>query len=225
MDIGFFLNERIKFIRQFYETSSTPYAERKRKIEAEEEPFSPPYSEDGEPPFLEEWVESDESLHVLAYSCVSMLAAALHLYFETWVSQSGCPVEESLKKTAFKKRGWFSGYKAHFSQRFAIQFDDAPVRYELIEEIILARNRIEHPTFITNQRMQYADSDIKNLRHPFFVDDREATLLSDADEGEKSWVFPPTLHVTAEKLHEAISEVERFIQWFEVEIEHQVYEH
>jgi len=225
MDVGFFLNERIKFIRQFYETASTPYVERKQKIKAEEEPFVPLYSENGEPPFLEEWIEADESLHVLAYSCVSMLAAALHLYFETWVKQSGCPIEESLKKTVFKKRGWFSGYKAHFSQRYAIQFNAAPVKHGLIEEVVLARNRIEHPTSITNQRTQYADSDIKKLRHPFFVDDREATLFSEAGEGERPWLSPPTLHVTDEQLLEAISEVERFFQWFEVEIENQVYAH
>lgn len=84
MDVRFFLNRRIGFIRQLYTTASAPYLERQRKIEAEEEPFVPPYSEDGEPPFLEEWLEADESLHVVAYSCVSMLAAALHLYFETW---------------------------------------------------------------------------------------------------------------------------------------------
>jgi hypothetical protein len=197
--------------------------ERKRKIEAEEEPFIPPYSEAGEPPFLEEWLEAEESLHVLAYSCVSMLAAALHLYLETWVKQSGCPVDELLKKKVFKKQGWFSGYKTHFSQRFAIQFEAAPVKHALLEEVVLARNRIEHPSSITSQRTQYADSDLKKLRHPFFVDDIEATLFIDADENEKSWFFPPTLHVTNDQLIAAISQVERFAVWFEAEIKNQVY--
>ena len=218
MDIGFFFNERIKFIRQFYKMAAIPYMERKRKIEVEEDPFVPPYSEDGEPPFLKEWLEADDSLHVLAYSCVSMLAAALHLYFKTWVKQSGCPVEESLKKTVFKKRGWFIGYKVHFSQRFAIQFDAAQVNHRLLEEVILARNRIEHTSSITSQRTQYANSDIKKLRRPFFVDDHEAALIGDDYEGERAWLSPPTLHVTNEKLLEAISEVERFSRWFEVEI-------
>ena len=223
MDVGFFLNERIKFIRQFYETASTPYVERRQKIEAEEEPFIPPYSEDGEPPFLEEWLQAEESLHVLAYSCVSMLAAALHLYFETWVEQSGHPVDESLKKTVFKKQGWFSGYKTHFSQLFAIQFETAPIKHALLEEVVLARNRIEHPSSITNQKAQYADSDLKKLQHPFFVDEREARLFIHADENEKSWLFPPTLHITNEQLIAAISEVERFAAWFETEIEKKVY--
>lgn len=73
MDVQYFLSRRIDFIRQYYATASAPYVERKRKIEAEEEPFVPPYSEDGEPAFLKEWLEADESLHVLGYSCISML--------------------------------------------------------------------------------------------------------------------------------------------------------
>jgi hypothetical protein len=60
VDIQLFLNERIEFIlRQLYRTASEPYVECKRTIEAEEDPFVPPYSEDGEPPFLEEWLEAD----------------------------------------------------------------------------------------------------------------------------------------------------------------------
>jgi hypothetical protein len=223
VDVRFFLSQRIGFIRQLYGTACAPYVERKRKIEAEEEPFVPPYSEDGEPPFLEEWLEADESLHVLAYSCVSMLAAALHLYLETWVKQSGVPVDESLKKSVFKKSGWFAGYKAHFAQHFKIDFEAGPANLGMLEEVVLARNRIEHPSSITSRRTQYADADLKKLRHPFFVDEREAALLADADEGEKLWFIPPTLHVTEEQLLAAVSEVERFAEWFESEIETQVY--
>ena len=57
MDVLFFLRERTKFIRYFYETAAEPFRETIRKIEADEAPFdNPPYSEDGEPPFLEEWM-------------------------------------------------------------------------------------------------------------------------------------------------------------------------
>ncbi len=72
MDIGYFFNKRIEFIRQFYNTASAPYIERKRKIEAEEEPFIPPYSEDGEPPFIDEWIEGKSHFKfslILASQC------------------------------------------------------------------------------------------------------------------------------------------------------------
>ena len=188
-DIFFFFNRRINFIRQLFGTASVPYSERMRKIEAEEEPFVQPYSEDSEPAFLEEWLEAAESLQLLAYSCVSMLAASLHLYFESWVTQRGVPVAESLKKSAFKKHGWFAGYKSHFLVRFAKDFEASPVKLRLLEEVVLARNRIQHPLSIDNHKAQYAYEDIKKLRHPFFVDNREVDLFAGADKNEKAWPY------------------------------------
>lgn len=222
MDIYYFFNRRIDFIRQLYATASAPYVARKRMIEAEEEPFVPPYSEDDEPAFLSEWLEADESLHVLAYSSVSMLAAALHLYLNTWVSESRVPVDEKLAKS-FKKIGWFPGYKTHFSKRFAIEFNSFPGELRLLEEIVLARNRFEHPSSITSLRTQYADKDLQKLQHPFFVDEREIGLFADAEEGEKAWLIPPTLHVSEKQLLAAITEIEKFAKWFEKEIENRVY--
>lgn len=223
MHVRYFLNRRIEFIRQFYATASKPYVERKRKIEAEEEPFVPPYSEDGEPPFLKEWIEADESLHILAYSCTSMLAAALKLYLESWVRQSGIVVVESLKKSVFKNHGWFAGYKTHFTQCFDVAFNAGPANLQLLEEIVLARNQIEHPLSITSHRTEYSHSDLKKLRHPFFIDERESALLVDLDEESKSWIMPPTLHVTEAQLVAAASEVERFAEWFEPTIEAKIY--
>ena len=223
MDVRYFLNRRTDFIRQFYTTASAPYVERKRKIKAEEEPFVPPYREDGEPPFLEEWIEADESLHLLSYSCISMLAAALHLYLESWVKQSGVAVAESLKKSVFKNHGWFAGYKTHFARCFDVAFEAGPANLEMLEEVVLARNRIGHPLSITSHRIEYSDYDIKKLRHLFFVDERESALLIDADEESKSWIMPPTLHVTEAQLVAAVSEVERFAEWFETTIEAKAY--
>ncbi len=222
MDVSFFFNRRLEFIRQLYDTASAPYVERKRKIEAKEEPFVPPYSEDDEPAFLKEWIEADESLHVLAYSCVSMLAAALHLYLETWVSESRVPVDEALKQS-FKKIGWFPGYRTHYSQRFAINFESCPESLQLLEEVVLARNRFEHPPTITSIRTNYAHADLKKLPHPFFVDEREADLFADAEEGERAWFIPPTLHVTETQLIAAVAVVEGFAKWFDAEIENRVY--
>lgn len=221
MDVFYFFNRRVEFIRQFYSTASAPYLERKRKIEENEEPFVPPYSEDGEPPFLREWIEADESLHILAYSCVSMLAAALHLYLETWVRESRIPVDEALKKS-FKKVGWFPGYRTHYAQRFAIDFGACQENVRLLEEVVLARNRFEHPQSITSIRTNYATADLKKLPHPFFVNEREAALFADVEQGERDWFIPPTLHVTEKQLLAAISVVEGFAKWFDAEIERRI---
>lgn len=213
MDVRFFLNRRIAFIRQFYVTASEAYIERKRKIEAEEEPFIPPYSEDGEPPFLEEWVEAEESLQVLGRSCISMLAATLHLYFKTWERQIGISVDESLKPE-FKK-GWLNGYRAYFARHVRIRFENGPVNLSILEEVVLARNRIQHPESITSHSSHYSDDDLQKLPHPFFLDEREQSFLAEVEEGERTWLMPPTIHISSERLFTALAEVARFAEWME----------
>lgn len=213
MDVRFFLGERLAFIAQLYSNSAAPFIERKRKIEAEEDPFVPPYSEDPEPAFLEEWLEAKESHQVIGQMCISMLSATFHLYFKTWERQLGVHVDSSFK-SAFK-RGWFNGYKEYFLRQFGVNFENSPCNLSLLEELVLARNRVQHPESITDQGSQYSENDLKKIPSPFFVDDRDFELLADMDEGERSWLVPPTIHVTSEKLSAAISEVTRFAEWLE----------
>lgn len=218
MDVSYFLSVRIAFIRQFYDAASVSFTEKKRKIEAGEEPFTPPYSEDGEPPFLEEWIEADESLQVLGRSCISMLAATLHLYFKTWERQIGIAVDESLK--ADFKRSWFNGYKAYFARHVHIRFENGPVSITMLEELVLSRNRIQHPDSITSHSSRYSDDDLRKISHPFFLDERERSLITETEDGQNEWLMPPTISVSSEKLFTALAEVEKFALWLEqVEIE------
>ena len=213
MDVRYFLEQRLAFIEQLYVNAAAPFVERQRKIEAEEEPFVPPYSEDGEPPFLTEWLEAKESLQVLGGSCISMLSASFHLYFKTWERRLGVPVGPPLI-AAFKK-GWVNGYRVYFLRLFGIKFEDSSCDLPLLEELVLARNRVQHPASITSQNAQYSDDDLKKLPSPFFIDERERELFSEGEEGERNWLMPPTIHVTPEKLLAAISEVRRFSVWLE----------
>jgi len=52
MDVEHFLKERTRFIRYFYDNGVVAFHETMRQINEEEEPFIPPYSEDGEPAFV-----------------------------------------------------------------------------------------------------------------------------------------------------------------------------
>lgn len=218
MDVRYFLKRRVEFIRQFYNISSSAYTERKHLIEAGKEPFVPPYSEDPEPAFLDEWLEAEESLQVLGRTCISMLAAIFHLYFKTLERQIGIPVDSSLN--ADFKGGWLNGYKAYFARHFHIRFEDSPTRLAVLEEIVLVRNRTQHPESITMDSSHYSDNDLKKLSHPFFVDENDASLFSETEEGERAWLMAPPIRVTAEKLFAALSEVESFAEWLEnVEVE------
>ena len=78
MNVGFFLKQRTSFIRFFYEESARPFREIQSKIELEQPPFdNPPYSEDPEPPYLEQWSNAALGVEVLGKVCVSMLADTL----------------------------------------------------------------------------------------------------------------------------------------------------
>lgn len=213
MDIRYFLGERLAFIEQLYANGGTPFVERKRKIEAGEAPFVPPYSEDGEPPFLSEWLEAEESLQVVGHMCISMLSASFHLYLKAWERQLGIPIDGSFKSD-FKK-GWLNGYKAYFKRHFNVLFEKSPCNLQLLEELVLARNRVQHPESITIQRSQYSEDDLKKIPRPFFINERDGELLSEMAEGEQIWLLPPSIHVTQQKLMAAISEVVHFAEWLE----------
>jgi hypothetical protein len=73
MNVLFFLKERTEFIRHFYETAEKPFRETIHKIENEVPPFDEsPYAEDGEPPFMQEWIEATRALDVLGRCCISV---------------------------------------------------------------------------------------------------------------------------------------------------------
>ena len=89
MDVLYFLRERTRFIRLVFDNATAPFSSIVQKIENEETPFEPPYREDGEPPFLAEWMEAEEGLQVVGRMCISMLSATLQLYFKTWKTNLG----------------------------------------------------------------------------------------------------------------------------------------
>jgi hypothetical protein len=180
----------------------------------------PPYSEDAEPFFLNEWIEADESLQVLGYACISMLAAALHLYFKTWEAELRVPVDKSIN---FKKKGWFNIYKAYFLAQIGVDFKQSPADLAILEEIVLARNRIQHPDDLLTPRASYLPTDMEKMPRVFFANDAELGLLSDVERSEKSWLFPPYVHIAEEKLISAIIEVEKLSTWLDNEIIKSVY--
>jgi hypothetical protein len=84
MKVGWFFHQRVAFIRQLYAGASAPFVERQHKIEGAEPPFhDPPFFDDGEPPFLEEFLEARDSADVLGHACLCMLSSALHAYLHT----------------------------------------------------------------------------------------------------------------------------------------------
>ncbi len=220
MDILFFLKQRTAFLRQFYENSTAPFEERKQKIEAEEEPYVPPYSEDSEPAFLSEWTVAEESLQIVGYSCICMLSASSHLYLREWEKQFdlNCypDCSKEFKKKAFKK-GLVHGYLACFRERLGILWDESGADLELLEQIVLARNCVQHPASIVNIQVTHTAEDVR--KHPtiFFVNEGEMRSFVSLGGVENRWLMPP-ITITRPQFYKALQEVERFGEWFDAKI-------
>ncbi|MCR5891194.1 MULTISPECIES: hypothetical protein [Burkholderia] len=219
MDVGWFLHERVNFIRQLYKTSAAPYAQRKDQIERGVDPFEPPYSEDGEPPFQVEWQEADDSLHVLGYSCVSMLSDTLKIFFDTWKRLTGLAVDDETAKV-MKKRGFVAGYCALFETHLGVHLDDSGIDLELLEQVVLVRNRVQHQNSLTMNRPSHSTRELARLKSPFFLDEFERNLLSDVDMNRDSvWLMAPRIAVTGDHLMSVLDAVDRLADWMDEVIE------
>lgn len=214
MDIRFFFEQRLAFIKQLYLNGSAPFDERKRKIENEEDPFIPPYSEDGEPPFISEWIEADASIQVLGSSCLSMLSAALHLYLTEWHRLLGTPPGPSLKST-FKNKGWPNGYRAFYEAHGSDSFSTGPFNFDLIVELVLARNSIQHPDSLIFDTYRYTDEDLAKMPSPFFISDRDKELSEELGEQGRNWLMRPNIHIDTEKFLHALDQLSAFVEWLE----------
>ncbi|MGL4438515.1 MAG: hypothetical protein ACRCUE_04530 [Bosea sp. (in: a-proteobacteria)] len=214
VEVLFFLKERTKFIRRFYEGAGERFRTTIRKIEAEEVPFDdPPYSEDSEPAFMEEWMEAITSLEMLGRTCVSMLSASLQLYFKTWEQELRVEWEPGERKAAFKN-GFVQGYRKYFGSVLNLSWGDCPVDFDILEDMVLARNSDQHPDQITTMRVALVRQERSDERPPFFVNESERKMFFDPDMASNSWMRP-SLHVSHDRLAIAIEQVEILGEWLE----------
>ncbi len=215
MDIDYFLKKRTKFIRYFYENSMSSFEKTKKSIDDEDEPYKPTiYQDDGEPEYLEEWIEADMGLNAVSHTCISMLSSSLHLFMKSWfdrlIQNHGMKFEFD-----FKNNGWFNEYK-----RVLIDLEfplyECESNLGILEQVVLARNRVQHPEEISDLRISHSKHDMKKYPNPFFVQENEVTMATE-EEGNLFFWFPPTITATKEKIEEAISNVEIFASWLESE--------
>ncbi|MDP3296966.1 MAG: hypothetical protein Q8N09_05150 [Thermodesulfovibrionia bacterium] len=215
MDIEFFLKNRTEFIRYFYEHASLSFEKMILAIEKGEEPFVPPYSEDPEPPFLEEWIEAKTGTEAVGHAALSMLASSLQLFLKEWARRlkqdHGMTFEVN-----FKKNGWFNGYREIFNQ-LELPMKECPADLEVVEQVALARNRVQHPEEITSLNIHHGQNDLEKYPRPFFAQESELALAETDDENAISWWLPPSVSSTKAKIFEAVSQVETLCSWLESE--------
>lgn len=224
MDVLFFLKQRTSLIRHFYETASVPFLDLKRKIEGGEHPFEPPYSEYGEPPFLEEWLQADVELELLGRTCVSMLSDSLKLFFGTWERTMWAePPCQKCFPGDFRK-GFLAGYLVCFGKALNVERKDCPADLEVLEQVILLRNRSQHPEVITSLDVSHDESTRKRYPSPFFARPSERETGSKSDSAA-SVFLDSSAHVSRDNLFTAIRQVELLAAWMDGQMIDHRYRH
>lgn len=220
MDAAFFLRRRTRFIRYYYRTGVAPFREIQQKIDAEESPYDvpPPFfdPEDGEPPFLEEWIEADDAAQVVGQSCVSLLADSVKLYFHALEHQLAFELDANEKKIA-RKKGYIVAYRAALGEILETDWSDCPARFAVIEQAVLARNTAQHGESIA---FLLPSLDARTLReHPSPIFASAAGLELWRETGaEPNGFMAPRLEIRPEALWSALTEVEKLAAWIDCKI-------
>lgn len=209
MDVLFFLQQRTDFIRNFYSSAVAPFDDIVKNIESGVVPFVPPYSEDPEPPFMEEWTAAGTAVQVLGRTCISMLSASLKLYFLTWDKLLPIP-----SKAQPIKGGFVRGYLDRFVHHHRIDLSTCPANLEILEQVVLARNGAEHPEHIASLRVSHDRHTLAKYPSPFFMHEDEARFLADPSNPGQ-FLLDPALHVSRQALFDALLEAEKLAAWLD----------
>ena len=216
MDIQFFLKQRANLIRYFYSESVKPFEEIQQKIEARASPFDDPSfgCEGPEPPFLEEWMNAATGIDLVGLSCVSLLSDALKLYFNTLQRRVIGFSFDSHDKQLAKSEGFVALYKKLLGKIFNSDWRESGVSFDVIEQIVLARNRGQHGVDLTSYHVTHDPQTLRKFSSPFFASEWEVKEWEEAGGREDSY-FAPSLKVTRNALFDAIFEIEKLADWIE----------
>jgi hypothetical protein len=213
MDATYFLKKRTSFIKYLYQEGSKPFAEIQERIQDARPPYdNPPYSEDPEPAYLEEWMDASTARDVLAMSCLSLLSDTLKLYLETLRSRViGFSFTQPEK--VFRD-GFIPAYKAVLGEILETDWADCPSDLALIEQIVLARNRGQHGGSLQSLDVTHDPKTLQKHSRPFFVSEDEYHTWI-ASGGRPDSGLTPSIEVTPETLFAAIESVERLADWID----------
>ncbi|CAN7717838.1 hypothetical protein LJR009_002256 [Bosea sp. LjRoot9] len=214
MEVEWFLKERTRFIRYFYDNAAPPFREMLRKIEEEEEPFIQPYNEDGdEPAFQIEYQEAWYGLEAAGIASISMLSDTLKTFFLTWQRLLGFKLTEQTRRQ-LRKKGLIPFYKQVFGEIVGGDWKNCPVDFGIIEQVILARNDAQHSKDLHSRQPAHNPQTRKRYVPPFFISEHDKVFASSAVLSEYATVNLQVSIARAD-LFAAIAEVEKLADWLE----------
>jgi hypothetical protein len=105
--------------------------------------------------------------------------------------------------------------QTYFATQINIDFEQSPADLAILEEVVLARNRIQHADDLVTPRTSYLPADMGKMPRVFFANETEISLFSAVNSTERSWLVPPYVHITEENLISTTIEVEKFTKWLD----------
>ncbi len=213
MDVNFFLNQRTAFIRGFFDAAIVGFLETQRRIDQAEPPFdNPPYSEDPEPAYLAEWIDAGTGAELVAQACVSLLSDTLKLYFNTLRKEIRFIFDK--REKALAKKSFVRAYQAALGEILETDWSDCPVRFDIIEQVVLARNLSQHGGDLTSFRVPHDARSLRRHPEPLFASKAEWRAWQESGGGDLSFLMP-AVHITREALFAAIDEIDQLGEWID----------
>lgn len=208
MDLLYFLNRRLDFIRSLYDSTVSVFEERKRKIKAGEPPYvddrNPEYVD--EPAFLAEWQEADDSIMVIGHWCLCMVQASLQAYLKDCISPLGCLWWDAKKlQTELSTKcgkNLFGRYRLLFLD-LGVDWEMGPVPLSALEELNLTRDDLIHNIRVMNFDVKRVKNHVDRFPTGLFVDDLWSSLGMER------------VRVDHEKLELSIRLVKEFCTWLD----------
>ncbi|SHJ95040.1 hypothetical protein SAMN02745911_3792 [Aureimonas altamirensis DSM 21988] len=219
MDLSYFMRERTALIRLFYTKCRLPFDEMQQEIEAEVPPWEPPpFNPDydsPEPAFVEEFMQAEHARELVGLFAVSLLADTLKGYFEELQRDLCIEFKDDKARRAHFKAGPVEGYRQIIEHVMGEAYASCPVRFDLIEQVVLARNNFAHNTDFVIFQTAHNRKTLKKHPNPLFV----SRLYEPAEEEEDEGLQPlslrsgPKIEIDEDKLMTAIAEVEKLADW------------
>jgi hypothetical protein len=177
MDLLYFLEARLRFTTQLYDSIVAPFEAAKRRIEANEPPYvderDPEYAD--EPAFLKEWQQADDSIMVIGQWCLCMVQASLQAYLRKCIGPLGSVWwnSASLSDEVAKKKGgsWFGRYRLLFLENLGIDWNSGSVSVRELEQLNLTRDDLIHNMDMFSANVERIDKHAERFPTGLFTDE------------------------------------------------------
>ncbi|HYL83355.1 MAG TPA: hypothetical protein VE263_03900 [Candidatus Angelobacter sp.] len=211
MDFLYMLDSKLRFVEFFYSAASKCFQAEMDKIERHEVPYDTFDPENGDPPFVDEYIEFGDGLRTLGNLTLSLVSVVLQEYLAASTDQLGLGQPPKIKE-----KGIFQRYRQLILEKTEVDIAKLGADCALIEEIFLARNRIQHVGDI-GTKWVYQDKEYAR-KYPKAEFANRSWIEAMGDETDPEIIAAP-LEITGEKIGKAIAEVKKLCAAIEIEFQ------